>query len=78
MIHKYFLYVLLIVSSCLYGQSKGIASESISITGLVDSTIVFTYQDIAKEKIYDIGDLSITNHLGEFKKSYKNLRGNTR
>jgi hypothetical protein len=42
---------------------------------LLDKPLTVSYEDLTKEKIVTIGDFKVTNHLGEFKKEYKNVKG---
>ena len=67
--------LLLVVSVTGFSQNKIETTNEFTVTGLVDKPITISYPDIEKQKITDIGDFKITNHLGEFKKEYKNVKG---
>ena len=67
--------LLLVVSVTGFSQNKIETTNEFTVTGLVDKPITISYPDIEKQKIIDIGDFKITNHLGEFKKEYKNVKG---
>ena len=65
--------LLLVVSVTGFSQNKIETTNEFTVTGLVDKPITISYPDIEKQKIIDIGDFKITNHLGEFKKEYKGV-----
>jgi len=67
--------LLLVVSVTGFSQNKIETTNEFTVTGLVDKPITISYPDIERQKIIDIGDFKITNHLGEFKKEYKNVKG---
>jgi len=49
-------------------------TDAITITGLVEKPLTITFPDIAKEKAVSIENFKVTNHLGEFKKEYRNIK----
>ena len=49
-------------------------TDAITITGLVEKPITITFPDIAKEKAVSIENFKVANHLGEFKKEYRNIK----
>lgn len=51
------------------------ATNEFTITGLVDKPLTISYEELTKEKIVSIGDFKVTNHLGEYKKEYKDVKG---
>lgn len=63
-----------LVSNIIFAQTVE-STNSIKITGLVENPIEITYQKIEKSKIVDLGNFKITNHAGEFRKEYKNIKG---
>jgi hypothetical protein len=73
---KLILLLFLIVTSTIINAQKTVESTNqFTIIGLVDKPKIVTYSDLEKEKVVEIGDFKITNHLGEFKKEYKNVKG---
>ena len=74
---KVFVSFLYLVFSSISGfsQKSVNATSQFTILGLVENPKVITYADLQKEKRVDIGDLKITNHAGEFRKEYKNMKG---
>ena len=42
---------------------------------MMDKPKIVSYSDLEKEKVIEIRDFKITNHLREFKKEYKNVKG---
>lgn len=69
------LFCLLIVTNAAFSQKSDLSTSQFTISGLVEKPVTVTYEDLNKESIIKLGDLKITNHLGEFKKEYKNLKG---
>lgn len=69
------IFLLILVSNIGFSQKTVEATNQFTVSGLVDKPITIAYSDLEKEKIVDIGDFKITNHLGEFKKEYKNVKG---
>lgn len=65
----------LLVAQLGLAQETVKATNQFTISGLVDKPMTISYSDLAKGKIVEIGNVKITNHLGEFKKEYKNLKG---
>jgi hypothetical protein len=73
---KYILFFSLTFITELAVSQKTIESTNqFTISGLVDKPTTIAYSDLEKEKTVTIGDFKITNHLGEFKKEYKNVKG---
>ncbi len=69
-------FIALIFNSHFGFSQKSIESTTqFTISGLVDQPLIISYADLEKEKIVTIGDFNITNHMGEFKKEYKNVKG---
>jgi hypothetical protein len=73
---KLILLLLLIITSTIINAQKIIESTNqFTIMGLVDKPKIVSFNDLDKEKVTELGDIKITNHLGEFKKEYKNVKG---
>lgn len=73
---KKFTFIALLFISCFGFSQKTIESTNqFTISGLVDKPLTITYDDLEKERIITIGDFKVTNHLGEFKREYKNVKG---
>lgn len=71
----YLLLVFLTLSIAGFSQKQVESTNQFTIMGLVEKPKVVTYADLQKEKSVEIGDLKITNHAGEFRKEYKQLKG---
>jgi hypothetical protein len=67
--------VLLFISYFGFSQKSIEPTNQFTVSGLVDKPLTISYADLEKEKINTIDDFKITNHLGEFKKEYKNVKG---
>lgn len=50
-------------------------SDTCRVFGQVEQPVSWTIEDMAKIPSEKIGDVKITNHLGEFKKIYRDMRG---
>jgi len=66
--------ILLILAVTCFAQ-KTESSDKFTISGLIEKPVTISYAEVAKHKAVDIGDFKITNHLGEFKREYKNVKG---
>ena len=69
------LIALIFISRLGVSQPTIESTNQIIVSGLVDKPLTITYTGLEKEKIVSIGDFKVTNHLGEFKKEYKNVKG---
>lgn len=75
------MYKLIVLLSLIFVVGKGISQETIESTtqftifGLVEAPVTITYADLEKQKTTELGNFKVTNHLGEFKKEYKNVKG---
>jgi len=58
-----------------FSQEKAVPTNQFVVKGLVDSVLTISYADIAKQQAVAIGDFTVTNHLGAFKKAYKAVKG---
>lgn len=67
--------LLLLVTCSVVAQEQGKPTSSITINGRVKSPKIFTAADIRQYKVYNIGDVVITNHKGEVKGAAKELSG---
>jgi len=66
----------LLLAQVGFSQKTVIApTHQLTISGLVEKPVTITYSDILKEAIVPIGNITITNHLGAFKKEYHNVKG---
>src|SRR5258706_3468208 len=65
----------ILVVHVAFGQKEFKPTQSFTITGEVKSPTVVQAVDLKKWKIQNIGDVVITNHLGERKSEAKALRG---
>lgn len=67
--------LLLFVPVCVVAQTTYTKTESFTVNGKVKSPVIITLADLKKLKAYNLGDVTITNHLGEVKSTAKNLSG---
>ena len=58
-----------------FAQKSVESTNQFTILGLVDKPKTINFTDLQKEKSIEIGDFKITNHAGEFRKEYKNMKG---
>lgn len=58
-----------------FSQEKALPTNQFVVKGLVDSVLTISYSAITKQQAVAIGDFTVTNHLGEFKKTYKGVKG---
>lgn len=65
----------LLLTGRVFGQKEPISSDQFSITGPLEKPIVITLADLKKYPDQEIGTVKITNHRGEYKKTYEGLRG---
>jgi hypothetical protein len=66
---------LVIVNFDSIAQKPILASDEIKVFGLIENSFNLSFSKILNEKATEIGDFKVTNHLGEFRKEYKNLKG---
>ena len=64
-----------LVSFSLFAQPSYTKTESFTINGKVKAPQIITFSDLKKFKIFNLGDIAITNHLGEVKGTAKNVSG---
>jgi len=65
---------LLFISTFGFTQETIKPTEEFTITGLVEKPLTLKLSDIAKEKTVSLESFKVTNHLGEFRKEYKNIK----
>lgn len=68
-------YFLLFLTWSATAQHNPPPTTSFTITGAVRKAVTIHLEDILKLKFYPIGDVVITNHLGEKKSEAKALKG---
>jgi hypothetical protein len=71
----HYIFLLLLCSQLCFSQKEIVSTDEFQIFGLVEKSVTIKYSDLEKEKIVTIGDFKINNHLGEFRKEYKNVKG---
>ncbi len=71
----YIFLISFIISEHAFTQKTAEPTNQFTVMGLVSNPVIFSISDLKKEKISEIGDFKVTNHLGEFKKEYKNVKG---
>ncbi|HEY9045658.1 MAG TPA: hypothetical protein VIN08_07165 [Ohtaekwangia sp.] len=67
--------ILLIVVANGFAQETLKPTISFTISGKVKSPKTFSWEEIRKFKVYNLGDIEITNHKGEVKGTAKDLSG---
>ena len=68
-------FIIIFACNSLLAQNEIKTTTSFTITGEVKASIIITIADLAKWKQQTIGDVIITNHLGEKKSEAKGLKG---
>lgn len=68
-------FLLLIATYSVVAQEQGKPTSSVIVNGRVKSPKTFIANAIRQYKVYNIGDVVITNHKGEVKGSAKELSG---
>jgi hypothetical protein len=66
---------LVFLGTAIYSQKEIQATASFRITGEVKTSTTINLTDFSNWKAYDIGDVIITNHLGEKKSEVRQLKG---
>ena len=72
---KKLIILILLYSSAAYAQETLKQTQKFSISGQVKNESVITLDSILKYPVKVIGDINITNHLGEFKHKDDELKG---
>ncbi len=73
---KFSLGVIIVFSTLIaFGQKETKPTSSFVITGEIKSGVTITTEDLKKWTAHSIGDVTITNHLGEKKSEAKGLKG---
>lgn len=70
-----FILLLLFLTKTSFSQKSVESTSEFTIMGLAEKPITISYTDLEKEKVVSLGDFKVTNHLGEFRKEYKNVKG---
>jgi hypothetical protein len=56
-------------------QSAVATTNEFTVSGLVEAPLTVTLADVLKREPVNLGTFKITNHLGEFRKEYQNVKG---
>jgi hypothetical protein len=64
-----------LISLAAVGQDKSIPTDTLRISGQIKNELIFTLHDLDTFPTKTISDVIITNHLGETKKTAKQLKG---
>jgi hypothetical protein len=74
---KYLLLLLVVVSGAAWGQEKTDykPTHQFTISGQVKTESVITMDSLNSYPLKDIGDIKVTDHLGNFKHGDENLKG---
>ncbi|MEX8547102.1 MAG: hypothetical protein V5804_05815 [Mucilaginibacter sp.] len=67
--------ILLFLSATAFGQEVLKPTQSFSISGKVKKEAVMTMDSLNKIPLKEIGNIKVTNHLGEFKHQDEHLKG---
>jgi hypothetical protein len=71
----HFLWLFLLLANFCFAQKPIESTNEFTIMGLVEKPLTISFAKILQEKSTDIGNFTVTNHLGEFKQEYKNVKG---
>lgn len=71
---KFLLLFLTISITVSFAQKAIEATDEINIFGLLDKPTTIPFATIAQQPTTTIESFKVTNHLGEFKKEYKNVK----
>ncbi|HEX5168153.1 MAG TPA: hypothetical protein VFW11_03195 [Cyclobacteriaceae bacterium] len=72
---KIFLTVVILFLSTLLFSQEIQTTHSFAIIGKVKSPVTISFDDLTELKVVNIGDLIVTNHLGEERGTAKSLKG---
>jgi len=72
---RFLLIPALFITLLLHGQEKTLPTHSLVIKGEVKEEKIISIKDFARYPEKEIGDVVITNHLGEKKSDQKSLKG---
>jgi hypothetical protein len=59
-------------SAALFAQKP---TDEINISGLIEKPAKITYAELLQSPTVALGDFKVTNHAGEFRREYKNVKG---
>lgn len=65
----------LLIVGPIFGQMETKTTQSFTVSGEVKSVATIQASDLTKFMLHEIGDVVITNHLGEKKSEAKGLKG---
>jgi len=68
-------FVFTVFSTCIFSQNKPVPTDEFTISGAIKKEITFNVSSLEKMPSTKIGDVDITNHLGEKKGTATNLSG---
>lgn len=71
----YFLWLFLAFVNLSFAQKTIQSTNEFTIMGLVEKPITVQFSKILQDKITDVGNFTVINHLGEFKQEYRNVKG---
>lgn len=72
---KLFFFTALFFPNFLLGQEKTLPSTSLTIKGEIATPKIISVRELSQYPEKEIGDVMITNHLGEKKSDQKSLKG---
>lgn len=72
---KLFAFYLTLITVCTFGQSQQTPTDEFSIVGIVPKELTFAIPTLEKMQATKIGDIVITNHMGDKKGTATNLSG---
>jgi len=67
--------ILVLLSASVFGQEVMKPTNNFSISGKVKKESVITMDSLSQYPLKEIGNLKVTNHLGEFKHQDEHLKG---
>lgn len=70
-----YVFILLLISTTLLAQEAAKSTSAFTVSGQVKAPKTFTFDQLAKFPIHNLGDVVITNHKGDPKGTAKELSG---
>jgi hypothetical protein len=67
--------LIMLISHVIWAQKNEKSTEEVTVFGLIDQTTTLSFAKISEGKVQNLGDFTVTNHVGEFRKAYKNIKG---
>lgn len=74
MIKQFMLILFMLLLTTAYSQNTEKSTDQFTIEGLVEHPVTIGFADLLKETIINAGSFKLTNHLGEPKKEYRNIK----